>query len=171
MAMEGGAMRISELSAVSGISIPTINFYRREGLLPAGTPTAVNQADYDEAHLHRLQVIRALTEIGRVRLRDVRRIVEAIDDERLPLHDLLGVAQYALEGADDQAAAPPERADERVVDAALESLGWHVKPDAPARRSLARALASLRELGWEPTPQMVARYGAAIDALAAAEVA
>jgi DNA-binding transcriptional MerR regulator len=45
-------MRISELSARSGISVPTIKFYLREGLLPPGSPRAVNQADYGEPHLH-----------------------------------------------------------------------------------------------------------------------
>ncbi len=46
-------MRISELSRRSGVSIPTIKYYLRDGLLPAGRATAANQADYDEDHLRR----------------------------------------------------------------------------------------------------------------------
>ena len=38
-------MRIAELSRRSGDSIPSIKFYLREGLLPAGTATGRNQAD------------------------------------------------------------------------------------------------------------------------------
>ena len=76
-------MRISELSASSGITVPTIKFYLREGLLAPGSPRAVNQADYGEPHLHRLRLIRALSEIGGLRLREIRGVLAAIDDDRL----------------------------------------------------------------------------------------
>ena len=42
----GAAVRIAELSSRSGTSIPSIKYYLREGLLPAGTSTGRNQADY-----------------------------------------------------------------------------------------------------------------------------
>ena len=41
-------MRIAELSSRSGTSIPTIKYYLREGLLPAGEATGRNQADYGD---------------------------------------------------------------------------------------------------------------------------
>ena len=47
-------MRIAELSRRSGVSVPTIKYYLREGLLAAGERTGPNQARYDEAHLRRL---------------------------------------------------------------------------------------------------------------------
>ena len=68
-------MRISELSARSGITVPTIKFYLRDGLLAPGSPRAVNQADYGEPHLHRLRLIRALSEIGGLRLREIRGVL------------------------------------------------------------------------------------------------
>ena len=37
-------MRISELSSVTGVPVPTIKYYIREGLLPRGERTAANQA-------------------------------------------------------------------------------------------------------------------------------
>ncbi|WP_079051275.1 MerR family DNA-binding transcriptional regulator [Streptomyces curacoi] len=37
-------MKISELSRRSGVSIPTIKYYLRDGLLPHGQATATNQA-------------------------------------------------------------------------------------------------------------------------------
>ena len=49
-------MRISELAAVTGVTIPTIKFYLREGLLPSGVARAANQADYDETHVRRLRL-------------------------------------------------------------------------------------------------------------------
>ena len=48
-------MRISDLSRASGVTIPTIKFYLREGLLPSGDRTARNQATYEAAHVRRLQ--------------------------------------------------------------------------------------------------------------------
>ena len=44
-------VRIAELSSRSGTTIPSIKFYLREGLLPAGAATGRNQADYAEAHV------------------------------------------------------------------------------------------------------------------------
>ena len=57
-------MRIAELSTRSGTSIASIKYYLREGLLAPGTPTGRNQADYGEAHLYRLRLIRALIDVG-----------------------------------------------------------------------------------------------------------
>ena len=38
-------MKISELSSRTGVSIPSLKFYLREGLLPQGQLSAPNQAD------------------------------------------------------------------------------------------------------------------------------
>ncbi len=165
-------MRISELSASSGVSIPTIKFYLREGLLPPGTSIGPNRADYGEAHLHRLRLLRALTVVGKLSLGDARRVLAAAADAQVSLHELLGTAQYALE------PQPPKRAGDdaelasawSTVDATLASLGWQVAADAPARGTVAHAIASLRALGWEVTPEHLVRYGRAVDELAAAEV-
>ena len=39
-------MRISELSARTGVPVATIKYYLREGLLPEGERTAPTQATY-----------------------------------------------------------------------------------------------------------------------------
>ena len=58
-------MRIAELSRRSGVSVPTIKYYLREGLLPGGTTTgSPNQAAYDETHLRRLKLIRVFIDVG-----------------------------------------------------------------------------------------------------------
>jgi DNA-binding transcriptional MerR regulator len=59
-------MRMAELSERSGVPIATIKYYLREGLLPQGTPVSATRADYGEAHLRRLRLIRALIEVGEV---------------------------------------------------------------------------------------------------------
>ena len=57
-------MRISELSARTGVTVATIKYYLREGLLPEGVRSSPTQATYDESHVERLRVIRALIESG-----------------------------------------------------------------------------------------------------------
>jgi len=159
-------MRISELSAASGIPLPTLKYYLREGLLPPGEMTAVNQARYGEPHLRRLRLVRALTEVGGLPLKSVKTVLAAIDDEELPLHELLGLAHYALEPA--APAAPSTMRD--TVDSLLDELGWTVDEDAPGRRTLGWALATLRDLGRDVPLKTLRRYAAAAGSLAAAEV-
>lgn len=165
-------MRISELSRASGVSIPTIKYYLREGLLPAGEPTARNQAEYGEAHLHRLRLIRVLMDVGGLGVSAVRAVVQAISDERLSIHTILGVAHHALGPGEDRQPVPADVARARDdVDAFLAQLGWRVSRDAPARRRLAHALTALRRLGRDVGPEVFQPYADAADELAARELA
>lgn len=164
-------MRISELSRASGIPIPTIKWYLREGLLQPGTPTARNQADYGPAHLHRLRLVRTLVEVGGLATPAVRAVLDAIDDDRLPTHELLGLAHHALGPPPDSRPVPDDVARARAeVDRFLTRLGWQVSPGAPARRALADALASLWRLGREAGPEVFTPHAEAADRLAAGEV-
>ena len=164
-------MRISELSKEAGVSIPTIKFYLREGVLAPGRPTAPNQADYSEEPLRRLRLIRSLTEVGGLTLRQVRSVLEAMDDERRPLHELLGVAHHALGPPPDDGPTPPEMARARAdVDRFLSDLGWRVSAEAPARMALAQALATLRRLGRDVEASVFEPHARVADRLAAQEV-
>jgi DNA-binding transcriptional MerR regulator len=162
-------MRISELAAVTGVTMPTIKFYLREGLLPSGVARAANQADYDETHVRRLRLVRALTEVGGLRLRDVRVVLAAIDDDRVPIHDLLGITQDALAAPDPGREAPNAEAIAQV-DQALERLGWSIHEGATTRRVLADAVVTLHSLGWAVGVDDLVRYGLTVDELAAREV-
>lgn len=164
-------MKIAELSARSGRSIPTIKFYLREGLLPSGDRTAANQAQYGEAHLRRLQLITTLIEVGGLPLSRVRAVVEAIDDDTLTTHQVVGRAHHALGCRGGEPSSSPElsRA-ERDVDAFLEAMGWRVSAEAPARRELAGALVSLRQLGRPGDTASFERYAAVAFELAAWEL-
>ena len=71
-------MRISELCRTSGVAVPTIKYYLREGLLPEGERTSATQAAYRDLHLQRLRVVRALIESG-VSIAETRQVLEALD--------------------------------------------------------------------------------------------
>lgn len=165
-------MRISELSRASGVAIPTIKWYLREGLLQPGTPTARNQADYGQEHLHRLRLVRVLVEVGGLGTPAVRTVLDAIDDQELPMHGLLGLAHHALGPPPDAGPVSDAAARARAeVDRFLAELGWQVTPEAPARRALADALAALWRLGRDTGAETFSRHAEAADRLAAYELA
>lgn len=164
-------MRISELSTRSAVPIPTVKFYLRERLLPPGIPAGHRQAEYGEEHLRRLRLVRILTDVGGMPLRDVRGVVDAIDDESRSLHDALGVAQYALATRETGPAGDELHAATEEVETLIRSRGWHVMPESPARTRLAHALAGLRGLGWPLGVGDLEDYADAADALATREVA
>jgi DNA-binding transcriptional MerR regulator len=141
-------MKVSELSDRSGLPVQTIKYYIREGLLPKGAATAPTRAEYGDEHLDRLRLIRALREVGDLSIASVKRIVGAVDDETVGLHDLLGTAAYALSPpAEPRPDDPGWRAAREDVDAIVAELGWRVTPDTPTRDLLAQAFLALRRLG------------------------
>ena len=75
-------MRMQALSAASGVPVSTIKFYLRDRLLPAGRPTALNQAVYGPEHVARLRLIRVLVKVGGLSTETVRAIVALLDDPR-----------------------------------------------------------------------------------------
>ena len=162
-------MRISELSRISGVAIPTIKFYLRQGLLSPGTSTASNQATYDDGHVRTLRLIRVLVEVGGLSLEAVRRVLEALARRDAPLHEVLAVAHTALRR--DQGSVDPELPAARgEIDAWLAERGWKLAPGTPAGDELAGALLALRQLGWPVGPEAFDRYAEHADALAKAEV-
>jgi len=91
-------MRISALSAQTGIPVATIKFYLRENLLHEGIRTAATQAQYDESHVARLRLIRALLGPGGLSIAAAHRVIGAIEEPPDSLHELLGVAATAVAG-------------------------------------------------------------------------
>ena len=89
-------MRVGELSKRSGVPVPTIKYYLREGLLPAGVLTSPNQAHYDEEHLRRLRLVRALVDVGDLSIASVREVLAAVDTRDDSLHNKLGAVQEAI---------------------------------------------------------------------------
>ncbi|MFI5819670.1 MerR family transcriptional regulator [Streptomyces rishiriensis] len=137
-------MRISELSRRSGVSVTTIKYYLREGLLPPGRQTAATQAEYDDQHLHRLRLIRALTGVRGLSVSTVREVLDALAEHADDTHRLLGVALGSVRVGEKAGQDAPEAAE---VAELVEELDWRVHAAAPARAVLAETLSSLRALG------------------------
>jgi DNA-binding transcriptional MerR regulator len=164
-------MRISDLSRQTGVPVATIKFYLRERLLPPGTPTGRNQAEYGDAHLRRLRLIRAFTNIGQLDLTTVRDLLTAIESDRISLPHLYELVdraifpeQSAVIGSENLAQARAE------VDRFVEELGWRVDIDAPGRIRLAVVLATLQSLGCECGIGFFTPYAEAAERLAIREL-
>ncbi|QIX26144.1 MerR family transcriptional regulator [Nocardioides sp. JQ2195] len=137
-------MRISKLSERAGLPVGTVKFYLRSGLLHPGFATSATQALYDETHLARLRLIRAMLGAGRLSLAEIQRILDAID---LPVGDpdvRVSLVQAAIAGPADT------RFDDRTADAdVLREMGWHIAPDSPHLPALRNALEAARSVGLD----------------------
>ncbi|MEZ0054465.1 DNA-binding transcriptional MerR regulator [Mycobacterium sp. MAA66] len=160
-------MRISELSEQSGVTVATIKYYLREGLLTPGSKVSQRQADYGELHLARLQLLRVLREVGDIPVADLKKIVDAVQNESLSIHQMFGATYDALARSSD-ALNEPDRA---LAAQVVEKAGWtDVRSDAPVLDQLAGLLGVLNDLGWPFDLPNAATYLGLIDAIAAYEV-
>ncbi|PWI44254.1 MerR family transcriptional regulator [Streptomyces sp. ICBB 8177] len=156
-------MRLAELSERSGVPTATIKYYLREGLLPPGERVSATQAEYGEAHLRRLRLVRALIQVGRVPVAAAREVLAAVDDDSLGQTIRLGAALWALpQGVRPEPDDPDAVAAAREVDRLLAELGWSTSREigdlSPAYRTLVAALATLTRLGYPCDAAHLAPY-------------
>ncbi|MGW5527716.1 MerR family transcriptional regulator [Streptomyces xanthochromogenes] len=156
-------MRLAELSERSGVSTSMIKYYLRQGMLAPGRKVGATTAEYDESHLRRLRLVRALIEVGRLPVANAKEVIGYVDDDSLDRTMRLGAALWALPHGPD-----PEAGDEAVVaaraevDRLLGMLGWSTSRDlgelSPDHRSLIVAVATLNRLGYPWDAELMAPY-------------
>ncbi len=161
-------MWMSELARRSDLPVPTIKYYLREELLHHGEAVGATRAQYDESHVRRLRLIRALTEVAGMRLDDVRRVLEAIDDESLTWHEAIGSAHARLAPPVNTSGSDAERP---RVDALLARHDWELAEQSRHRDALAGALASLAALGHPPSDELLDTYAEAANLISERDVA
>ncbi|KOX05883.1 MerR family transcriptional regulator [Streptomyces sp. NRRL B-3648] len=156
-------MRLAELSRRSGVATATIKYYLREGLLPPGRQINTTTAEYDDGHLRRLRLVRAMIHVGGLPVATVREVLRNVDDESLGRTIRLGAALWAL----PQVPEPDEddeyvRAARREADELLDRLGWSnarlLTTISPAYRSLVVAVAAFRRLGYDWGSELLVAY-------------
>ena len=159
-------MRISELSQRSGVPVATIKFYLRERLLHDGELTSATQARYDDSHLARLRLIRALAGPGRLSIAAVRAVLAAIDAPPESTHALLGHAHAAT--------APPVSPEVDLTEARalVRRWGWQIAPeDSASLAVLATALDGMAAADFSLGPDVLDAYADAMRRVAEAEIA
>ncbi|MFE5244681.1 MULTISPECIES: MerR family transcriptional regulator [unclassified Streptomyces] len=172
-------MRIGELSRRSGVPVPTIKYYVREGLLPPGELTSPNQARYGDGHERRLRLIRALLDVGGLSLSAIAEVLTTIDDPGQPVHEVLGVAANRITSAEVAECGESDESDEagpgsaeacEEVAALLARRGWRVSEDNPAARSLVGVLAALHRVGHGGFAELLDVYADAAEPVALADL-
>lgn len=163
-------MLVSELSERADVPLATVKYYLREGLLPPGETIGPRRAEYGDPHLRRLRVLRLLREVGGVPVTSLRQVAEALDDESLPVHDVMTLVADVITAGPTIDAGP---ASLEIVDQVLSGIGW----DGVRAESMDRLrLAALISLLNGPGPlgaglEVLSFYAQMADQLARAEIA
>jgi DNA-binding transcriptional MerR regulator len=160
-------MWIAELSRRAGVPVATIKYYLREGLLPPGEAVGATRSRYDETHVRRLRLVRALVEVGGLSLSRVRDVLAEVDEESRELHGLLGAAHGAL------VPEPPAVSTESKerVDRLIKDQGWLVYEGSVDRALLAGALDALVGVGHRLDDEVLQAYAQAAQQVADTDVA
>jgi DNA-binding transcriptional MerR regulator len=164
-------MLVSELAERGSVPLATVKYYLREGLLPVGETTGPRRAEYGDAHLRRLRVLRLLREVGGVPVTSLRQVVEALDDESLAVHDVMTLVADAIRTEPlDSVQEPSSLA---MVDEVLAAMGWDgVRPESIDRQRLAALVSLLNGPGpLGASVEVLSFYAGVADQLARAEVA
>jgi DNA-binding transcriptional MerR regulator len=167
-------MRVGELSRRSGVSVASIKYYLREGLLPPGERTGPNQAAYDEGHVRRLRMVRALIDVGGLSVAATRGVLAAVDDPEVPLHEALGRAQATTTPRHAEDADPDDEAwatAERTLADAVDEHGWAVSDENPAWHTAVGVLATYARLGDDDLAAQLGLYMRVMEEVAEREVA
>lgn len=158
-------MRISELAVEAEVPVATIKFYLRERLLHEGELTSATQARYDDSHVRRLRLIRALLGPGGLSVTTTRDLLRHIDHPPSSLHELLGLAHQAV-------LPPAEDVDLGPARELIDRWGWRIDPgDRRTPAALAEALRALADAGFALPEGALDSYARAMSDVAATEIA
>ncbi|MCX5384939.1 MerR family transcriptional regulator [Streptomyces sp. NBC_00083] len=168
-------MRLAELSGRSGVSTAMIKYYLRQGMLAPGRKVGATTAEYDESHLRRLRLVRALIEVGRLPVATAKEVIGYVDDESLDRTIRLGAALWALpHGPDPDDGDASVAAARTEVDRLFELLGWATARElgdlSPDHRALIVAVATLNRLGYPWDAELMAPYARLMHQAAARDL-
>lgn len=94
-------MQIGEMAGRGGVSVQTVRFYERQGLLPDPGRKESGYRVYGEADLRRLLFIRQAKELG-FSLDEIREILNMRERGQCPCRSVLRLAEQHLKTIEDQ---------------------------------------------------------------------
>lgn len=162
-------MRVGELSKRSGVPVATIKFYLREGLLPAGVLTSPNQAHYDDEHLRRLRLVRALIDVGGLSIATVREVLGAVDGQDDSLYKKLGAVQEAI-SQPGSVELDPLAVEDVLAFFARHGEGYVDVTESNVTLMLAAALSAARSVGHDHFRELLDPYLEGMKIIAQADV-
>jgi DNA-binding transcriptional MerR regulator len=174
-------MKIGELAEASGVPVPTIKHYLREGLLPEGLKTSRNMAYYPPELVGRIRLIKQLQEERFMPLRAIKAVLDE-DPERartlLELEDNILERALAAERTRTGAAEVRQRygIPKEVLDRLeeLEVLSPNSRGYSPSDVKIIEAISRFRAGGYDEqigfTVYDTLRYKTALEELVRQEV-
>jgi DNA-binding transcriptional MerR regulator len=174
-------LRIGELAGASGVPVPTIKHYLREGLLPEPVKTSRNMAYYPPEFVERIRLIKQLQEERFMPLRAIKAVLDE-DPERaramLELEDRILERALAGERTRTSAAEARERygVPKEVLDRLeeLEVLSPNSRGYSPSDVKIIEAISRFRAGGYDEeigfTVYDTLRYKSALEGLVRQEV-
>lgn len=180
-AKSGELLRMSELAKASGVPVPTIKHYLREGLLPEPVKTSRNMAYYPPEFVERIQLIKRMQETRFMPLKAIKTVLDE-DPERanamLDLGDQILDRALAGERARVSAAEVRERygVPAEVLDrlSELEILSPNTRGYSPSDVQIIEAISRFRAGGYDEeigfTVYDTLRYKTALEELVSQEV-
>lgn len=160
-------MHVREVGAAAGVSVALVKFYVREGLLHPGIRESANSTAYDETHVARLRLIRALVDGGRLSLAAVRELLDTIDDGSLPIDVVVRDAHRAVSRVEQR---PSDEAIALVL-AVIARQGWEVSEDNPGVLQCASVVDTAMGVGREDVEEMLAAYATPVELIARQDLA
>ena len=158
-------MRISQLAAATDVPVATIKYYLREKLLHDGVLTSATQARYDDSHVRRLKLVRALIGTAGLSVSATREVLLVLENPPESGHDLLGIAHHAV------TRTAPDNVDLSTAQKLLDRWGWGADTcDRDTQAALVAALQGLSDAGFGASPALLDRYAAAMRDIAEADV-
>lgn len=161
-------MKISELASVTDVGVPTLKYYLREGVLHAGEVRSRTQASYDDSHVERVRLVRALTGVGGLSIAAVRRVLEVIEDPGVGPTDVMAAAAASL--YEPELAPAPAEGDGSAARDLVDDLGWHIYPDDPALTALDEAWSACSDAGIGLDVDRMRRYATSMHGVAETDV-
>ena len=174
-------LKIGELAEASGVPVPTIKHYLREGLLPEGVKTSRNMAYYPPELVDRIKLIKQLQEERYMPLRAIKAVLDE-DPERaralVELEDRILDRALAGERTRTSAAEVRERygVPREVLDRLekLEILSPNSRGYSPSDVKIIEAISRFRAGGYDEeigfTVYDTLRYKSALEELVRQEV-
>jgi DNA-binding transcriptional MerR regulator len=174
-------LKIGELAEASGVSVPTIKHYLREGLLPEPVKTSRNMAYYAPEFVDRIKLIKQLQEERFMPLRAIKSVLDEGPERARALVELEDrILDRALAGERTRTGAAEVRerygVPKDVLDRLeeLEVLSPNTRGYSPSDIRIIEAISRFRAGGYDEkigfTVYDTLRYKSALEDLVRAEV-
>lgn len=155
-----GLLKMSELAEASGVPVPTIKHYLREGLLPEPVKTSRNMAYYPPEFVDRIKLIKRLQEERYLPLKAIKDVLDAAERSRTSAAEVR--KRYGV----------PKEVLDRLAE--LEVLTPNSRGYSPSDVTIIEAISRFRAGGYDEqigfTVYDTLRYKAALEELVRQEV-